>query len=374
MRRNRAKQKPAYIPSLLLNFAVEKALHSQVTFTRASAAYYENAAGIWQSAAINEPRFHHASGISLGLLVEETRTNNLLFGCDLTNAAWVKVGCTALMDAVGIEGTANSGSTLTATAPAATCLQTLALAAAARSSSFFLKRKTGSGTVSICRNGVAFTDITAQINSDTFTRVKIENSSVLNPVIGIKLDTTGDEIIVCFAQDEAGNSTTSPIKTEGVAVARSADVASITGADFSSWFNAVEGTFVVSWNDPLNSKGRYLFAAITDATNRIAANINASNILDGEVIAAGSDSLVSSTPTISISRNTLALAYKANNGAVSVNGAGAAQDSTVTLPASPTSLSIGARPGISTLNGTISKFVYYSSRLTNANLLTLSEQ
>lgn len=170
----------------------------------------------------------------VGYVPWEARTNSLLHARDLSNAAWVKVNCTGVKDAVGSDGVTNSASTLTATGSNATILQTLVLAAAARSYSVKLKRKTGAGTVSICRDGVTFTDITAQINSSTYTTVKIENTSVLNPICGIKLTTSGDAVYVDWNQDEAGAFSTPAIDTTTVAVARNANLLTYTGADVAN--------------------------------------------------------------------------------------------------------------------------------------------
>lgn len=164
-----------------------------------------------------------SASVLKGYLAEGARTNSLLYARDLTNAAWVKTDCTAALDAVGLDG-ATAASTLTATGANATCLQTLTLAAAARSYGVYIKRKTGTGAVSICRDGSTFTDITAQINSSTYTRVKIENTSVLNPVCGIKLATSGDEVYVDYNQDEAGTFVSKPILTTTVAATRNSDI------------------------------------------------------------------------------------------------------------------------------------------------------
>ena len=68
--------------ALHLNFAESKSLiddvsgQNLVTFTRASTATYTDNAGVIQTAAIDEARFDHtANGTSLGLLIEEARTN-----------------------------------------------------------------------------------------------------------------------------------------------------------------------------------------------------------------------------------------------------------------------------------------------------------
>ena len=68
---------PNIRPTLDLAFAETKILDSRITFTRASTATYVNASGLIASAAVNEARFDHnpTTGESLGLLVEEARTN-----------------------------------------------------------------------------------------------------------------------------------------------------------------------------------------------------------------------------------------------------------------------------------------------------------
>ena len=71
------------VPSLDLRFAENKSLTdaktgaSLVTFTRASTGTYVGSDGLLQSATTNEARFDHnpTTGESLGLLVEEARTN-----------------------------------------------------------------------------------------------------------------------------------------------------------------------------------------------------------------------------------------------------------------------------------------------------------
>jgi hypothetical protein len=83
---------PASRPSLDLNFAKTKRLDPRITFSRSSTATYIGSDGLIKSAAVNEARFDHSpsTGESLGLLVEEARTNLLTYSSDYTNAAWTK--------------------------------------------------------------------------------------------------------------------------------------------------------------------------------------------------------------------------------------------------------------------------------------------
>jgi hypothetical protein len=83
------------------------------------------------------------------VLVEEARTNLCLYSDDFTNAAWVKSNLTAAKTATGPDGVANSASTLTATAANATAQQDITSASAARITSMFVKRRTGTGAVTL---------------------------------------------------------------------------------------------------------------------------------------------------------------------------------------------------------------------------------
>jgi hypothetical protein len=68
---------PEIRPSLNLNFARTKTLDPRITFTRGSGGSYIDANGLIKYAGINEARFDHdpITGESLGLLIEESRTN-----------------------------------------------------------------------------------------------------------------------------------------------------------------------------------------------------------------------------------------------------------------------------------------------------------
>lgn len=68
---------PTIEPSLKLDFANARALDPRITFTRASTATYVGRDGLIKTADEDDPRFDHdpETGESLGLLIEESRTN-----------------------------------------------------------------------------------------------------------------------------------------------------------------------------------------------------------------------------------------------------------------------------------------------------------
>lgn len=73
-----------------LRFALQKTLDPRISFARASSATFVGSDGLIQTAAVNAPRFDHnpQTGESLGLLVEEARTNLVLRSEEFDNASW----------------------------------------------------------------------------------------------------------------------------------------------------------------------------------------------------------------------------------------------------------------------------------------------
>lgn len=134
----------------------------------------------------------------------------------------------------GIDGIANTASSLTWTTADAVFKQSITMASAARCTSVHLKRgATFVGPFSISQDdGSNWTDVTAQINNSTFTRVVI-TSTLANPVVCLKSGTVGDIVIVDCVQNEGGTVATSEIVTTTAAVTRSTSTLSYQTA--SNW-------------------------------------------------------------------------------------------------------------------------------------------
>jgi hypothetical protein len=230
-----------------------------ITFTRASIGKYVDISGIVQDAPINAPRFDWASTASTGagtianpyviplqanstcngLLIEEARTNRLLWCRDTTNAAWTKVGVMAAKDQTGIDGVANAASSLTAILPLATCTQTITLASGSRTGSFYLKRITGTGAVQVSLDGSTWS--TVDLSNGLWNRIVL-SGTVTNPTVGILIATNGDAVAMDYGQIEDGAFATTPILTTTASATRSADLATSQGANFDSWINLQQGT------------------------------------------------------------------------------------------------------------------------------------
>ena len=308
------------VPSLDLNFALFKDLRPRIgptpTFTRASTGTYFNSSGVLTTAAINGPRFDHvyngSSWVSKGLLIEEARTNLLTYSNDWSNAAWAKVRGTVAKDVTGLDGT-TSGWTATcnstggghyagltpASGASASGAYTLSVYAKAGNNGFvslqitdaagsnyavcFYNLSTGSaaapavvGTYSAasasmipCGGGwyrCVLTSTKGSTNGIT-AYISYTNDSISNGNC-----TSGQFNYVYESQLEVGAFATSTIPTVATQVTRSADVCQITGGDFSSFWNASEGSFVVNWDFIKTAGGAPFTGAGLSAVGHSAAH------------------------------------------------------------------------------------------------------
>lgn len=316
----------------------------------------------------------------IGFISEGEATNELLYCRDFTNAAWVKTNITAALDAEGLTGVANSASTLTATASNGTAFQSLTLSSAEFTTSFYVKRQTGTGTISISDdNGSTYTDITALINSTSFTRVQITNTQA-NPTVGFKIDTSGDEIIVDFGQVEEKPFATSPILTTATNATRSQDNA-ISDIAEQPWFNPAEGTLLINFKRTANIETASIAMQSDDGSNNNAIQIGQDTDGNdrqfyGRVVVGGVEqNKLTVVESGFNNRGKCALAYMDGDLAFCVNGGDVVTSSTGDLPTGITNIRIG-KSFDESLYGSILSARYYNNRLSDSELqsLTLNEQ
>lgn len=354
------------LPRLALDF-LTGALDARITFTRASTATFVGSNGLIQTAAINAPRFDYnpTTLAANGLLVEEQRANLAIYSDDLTNLIWVKTNCTTAKTATGPDGVTNSATTLTASAANATALQSIISASAARSTTCYIKRRTGSGAVEMTQNnGTTWSAVTV---TSSWTRVSIASATVANPVIGLRIVADGDSIDVALFQCETGSFATSAIPTVASQVTRTIDVAVMTGSNFSSWYNQTQGSFVVNVSTAVN--GAYS-NYVSDGT--VGNYMTVRNGSSGTAFVVSAGSLQANFGSGALVGKT-AIAYKLNDFAVSVNGGATATDTLGNVP-TVSQLRIGAAvDGTVNLNGYIRSIAYYPQRLTNSELRAFSK-
>lgn len=263
------------------------ALTGQIaTFTRASIKTALDANGASRIVPHSLPAFQWTldpvSGLMTpGVLLEDARTNVVLWSRDLTNAAWVKTNITPAKNQIGADGVANSASLLTATAGNGTALQAITLGSSARFQSAYVKRVTGSGTVNMTTdNGATWTAVTV---TSAWTRVSIPTQTLANPTVGFRLVTNGDAIAVDFVQNENGTFPTSSIPTTTVAVARVADAWSFAFVQTAAMLSVAGLTLydkIVATDNTIINSGLILGSAGVGDLNCIASML-APGVVEG---------------------------------------------------------------------------------------------
>jgi hypothetical protein len=292
------------VPSLDLRFAEGKTLNDYMTgqqliqFSRPvganqSPGTYVDENGIIQLSSANTPRFDHdpTTGESLGLLVEESRTNLLRYSEQLDNALWGKSGGSLVPNVETspagdqtadkfVPNTTNSFHYPKTPAPLGSSGLTYTYSVFVKQSGYrYLLINTPSGTTAgnsgpiiDLQDGVVVVNYTSAypttvVNAGngwwrvafTFTGNGSPITLDHNPFPTTSVTTyAGDGtsgVLLWGAQLEEGSFPTSYIPTTGTALTRNADLASITGSNFSSWYNQSEGSFYyegAARNNPLN--------------------------------------------------------------------------------------------------------------------------
>jgi len=390
---------------------VNYAFADLITFTRSSTATFVGSNGLIQTAAIDAPRFDF-DPVTLapkGFLIETGRTNLLLYSAEFDNAGWSKTNSTITANATTApDGTLTGDKHVPALAatigvgasetrvfqsPSATSGTTYTFSIYAKAGEFdqiefalivtptaVAKFSLTSGTVisgtdaSITPAGngwyrCAFT-VVATATGALQVRFSAQSSTV-----SVGDGTSG--IFVWGAQLEAINFATSYIPTVASTVTRATDGAVMTGTNFSNWFNASEGTFVVSASVMLTTGNRGIYAA-SDGTNnnRIYLNLtNANPANTNHFISASSVTQADVVVSEPISANTVfrdAFAYRQNDVNGATNGVLGTADTSVTLPVVD-QFRLGARgDNGNRIEGHLRSITYYPTRLTDAQLQALS--
>jgi len=392
-----------------------------VTYQTQPSAYNQTAASAYYG-----PRFDF-DPVTLapdGLLIEDQRTNLATHSEQFDNGAWFKDHTTLTVNsAEAPDGTTtaekaipNNGGDLTAITHGVVRQNIPHTAGATLTFSVFAKQaefnrielyfSEGTGTTNFARVRYSLVDgsiVTAPTVGGTFTNASSTSTpfgngwyrftltfttagvsatgsariAIRDSVATVGNGTSG--ILIWGAQVEAASFATSYIPTIASTVTRSADNASMTGTNFSSWYNQKEGTFVASYINPIVGSNRFpsVYAA------RIQANNTSQNSNEFFVSTASAQNLVrlngvdqasitmggAYTPGIP---RTVATAYQTNNFAAAFNGILSGTDSSGAVPVLDM-LNIGYNtPTSDLINSHIRSLVYYPQRIPNLQLQTLS--
>ena len=413
-----------------LQFATTKTLDSRISFSRASTATYVDSNGVIQTAAADTARFDHNPDTleSLGLLVEESRTNSEQYSQGFTSGwslgyAQTTTGQSDPMggtDAILVKQTNG-----TSTRQFISSVTGLNFGSNAFTVSVFVKYVnydyvifTGTDQDNGAtgnRIGYLLPKLRFQFSTETISFQEstwpgstqtldygfekypngwyrlwmTRNISARTNRWGISVQSnyavsisdldfvTGDNsssVLAFGFQVEQGSFPTSYIPTSGSAVTRAADVASITGTNFSSWYNQSEGT-VFSASTSSSDVGFTYTINDGSNSNRHGFNPGTSN---GQPFVAISDitTLFGTTPTVVAGGGLVSYAYKANDYGVYGNGTSLNATSPATVPVGLTELAIGFRGTYSAnsfINGHISRITYWPKRLTDTSLQYLTQ-
>jgi hypothetical protein len=343
------------------------------------------------SAAANVPRLTHnpATGESLGVMWEGAATNLLTYSEDFSNAAWS--GSSATGTAISGQAIAPDG-TLTANkliipnglaqadrrnGPSLSVGVTYSLSVYAKAGEFDTLWiggfAFGGGAPSILfdlTSGVVTSNtggltVTSKNVGNGWWRVSVSGGSyaggpAFNWVGAVGTGNGYSGIYIWGAQLETGSKATSYIKTEASQVTRAADAPTMTGTNFSDWYNPAEGTFYVeasAYDTP------YAFS-VSDGTdnNRIASVFGSAFhflVVTGGAIQANFD-----LGTVTDGAYTkIAGSYKADDFAASMDGGAASTDTSGSVPVVDR-MTIGAGSN-GTVYGsiTIKKLVYWPKAL-----------
>jgi hypothetical protein len=182
--------------------------------------------------------------------------------------------------------------------------------------------------------------------------------------------TTGSGLYLWGAQLEAGAYATSYIPTLAASVTRVADAASKTG--ISSLIGQTEGTLFVEFNaQDSTGAGQAIATIYENSSNVIILYKQNDNILKCFVVTAGT--LVADLGSVTVSGNVkMAIAYKANDFALYINGTQRGVDTAGAVPAC-SNLYLGADDGgAQKMTGKVSQTLLFKTRLTNAQLAELT--
>jgi prepilin-type N-terminal cleavage/methylation domain-containing protein len=392
-------------PSLDLNFAKNKSLidsvsgNNLINFTRNSpVATYVGEDGLIKTAVANEPRFDHnpVTGESLGLLVEESRAN---FASTISSTSRVLRNSNIIIsDIVAPDGSSNTVKlrentnntrfremdyTSCGITSTGTITNSVFVKKAEREVLFIGNyQSTPSNWIGFNLTTEEFFTVSGytpplnynyQKYSNGWFRIWYTVNLTSNNCARFDLATgidqeftsyTGDGVSGVYVwgqQFELGSFPTSYIPTSGTAVTRSADVLSITGTNFSNFYNNNEGTFLTNMalGYTQNAGNPFIFGGVfyTTVANTVRTLANIPNVVSG----------LSNSQTIP---SKTAVALKSQDFQVYRDGTQTSSNTSLVYTPAGTQLLIN--PSLGT-KGYISRLTYWPQRLSNNILQNITK-
>jgi hypothetical protein len=395
-------------------------LDPRVTVTRAlNTATVINSSGLIATVNADLPRFDYdpSTLACKGLLIEESRINRILYSEDFSNANWAKTGVTvsanatvapdgnttadALVEdgATGLHITQQFFTFATATAYTISLfikpslrtwvqvfLPTAAFGAAQGgyfnlSGAGSLGNVTGaptSRTITAFPNGWYRITITATSTASAGGNIGIAAASA-NGTTSYAGSNGSTALSLWGADLEIGAFATSYIANLATGTTtRNTDVVSMTGTNFSDWYNASEGAFLAEYSSYAATASGFSKSVIsvndTTLSNRLYVNINASAVPFLFINSSNSAQANMNTGVTLTNETTTktAFAYKVDSFVAATNGATVVTDNLGTVPTT-TALNIGHQVNFSSLFGHMKKLSYWPQRLINNETQSFSK-
>jgi hypothetical protein len=389
------------LPRLALDFTTAS-LDSRITFTRSgNTATVTNSSGLIAGVNADLPRFDFdpITKICKGLLIEESRTNICIRSetfnlWNTTGSVGVTANTTVAPDG---NQTADTITRVAGQGDSVLLAQTFT-GDGVKAISVWIKKGTSPSSLIVLFDSTAslyrlWADVTWSGNTPVLaftngsllksteydnnwwrlefatTTVTAANTNRIQIFPGRAGSANGDNVICWGAQAENGAFATSYIPTVASQVTRNADVATMTGTNFSDWYNATEGTFITQgiflgtsasgatrvWQADAGGEGDRLTVITTSTSFRCISTVSSVSQADFSVSYGGA------------SIQNSGFAYKTNDIQLSANATLGAGDNSCAIPTVST-FRIGA--SFSGVFGAslIRKISFFPLRLLNAEL------
>jgi hypothetical protein len=352
--------------------------------SRATTATRVNSSNLIESVAINVPRLDYTLGSCPSILVEPQRTNLALRSEEFDNAIWSKTGVTVTANAVNSPTGTLTADLITPTILDAKINQGFNPTGALQHNfSVYLRSATGSSFSTVLRitrdspfSSVANTVITVTTEWQRFNlSFTALDSTTHQATIGAGSTlSTGENFYAWGAQCELGSNASSYIPTTTATVTRNADVISNTGV--SSLIGQTEGTIYAEINNTLMTYAvtGYVMRIFADANNEVwIRKESGTNKYTARWRANSVDVYTQSTISVLNGNNKIAIAYKTGDSAVYLNGTQIGTSaSTGAFAVAPSQIGIGSTSTADFFNDRIELATVFQTRLTNAQLATLT--
>lgn len=393
-------------PSLVLDFS-SGVLSPLVSISRLlNTATAVDSSGLVKVVNANLPRFDY-DPVSLenkGLLIEESRTNLILYSEEFQNFPWVVSDSSVSANVLISPSGAVNADKLTENSATTThfIYTTLALQIAGSYSISIYVKAAGRTKFRIQQTATTPYAVLVDLTAKTVTTVvggatgtisdagngwflcTMSFTSVVSIAFNIVIYLANSAGSISYAGDgtsglylwgaqlEAGSFPTSYIPTTNLVSIRNADVATITGSNFTSFWNASSGSALVVAKQKSTS-GISPVVQFDDNTANCIISLRGNTTNPELYVRNTTDQAQIDAGTIAANTTyRLAASWGENNCGASINSGSVVLDGVATIPA-VTQARIGSN-GANYLNGYIQSVEYYNNRVQNSLLQIVSSQ